>query len=64
MIMKLNELMDMDSMKSQIDPKEMRRRVIQGGNDPFGKIAKTPKKDVKKASAKDAKLPAGLQAAK
>jgi len=49
--MKLNELMDLDSMKGQVDPAEMRRRIVKGGNDPFGKIAKSSKKDDKNKKA-------------
>jgi uncharacterized protein involved in tellurium resistance len=43
--MKLDELMDLESMKKDVDPKEMRKRVIKAGGNPFG----GKKKKVKEA---------------
>ena len=53
--MKLNELMDLETIKGQVDPAEMRKRVVKGGNDPWGKIAKTPKKDDKNKKPEEKK---------
>ncbi len=43
----LTELMDMGAMKKAIDPKEMRKRIITGGGNPFGGKKKEEKKPVK-----------------
>lgn len=50
--MKLNELMDLETIKGQVDKDEMRRRIVKGGSDPFGKMTKIIKDKSKKPEIK------------
>lgn len=49
MIMKLLELMDLEDIKKHVDPKEMKKRVIKAGGNPFGKSKAETKKKLKEA---------------